>query len=384
MAVGGCLILVAVYYVGAPLLTAVLVDLPARANDPLWVKTVREGRIPESLDVDAASAWPEVHLMRGQTSRTEVVRILGEPVRDEPSLPHSLDRPQRDGVDVYQYDLWGNHNGPDRRWLVVHIDSDKEVLVDWGISGSVCGFCPHVFAFDGRWRLEGKMLAGCVGEQRTGTETLLLPRLTSVGGSLALRLANLAPETDYVMEASLAAVPLSDDEELDISATGDLVVWRPVQEIPLVLTAAADGTSVATVEIDPRSASDVLALEVRNTFAFESAMRHLFIDGRKSAHQPALTIDFGEGQLRAIDPPCETEAIWQTPSNSYAQCLSPMQQTALVFPGRVGRTRSDHRGARDMRSRCGGITTLQEQRSKGGEEPQFGGRVSAGGRLASL
>jgi len=231
-----------------------------------------------------------------------------------------------------------------------------------------------VFAFDGRWRLEGKMLAGCVGELRTGTDTLLLPRLTDRGGSLFVRLANLAPETDYVTHASLAAVPLSGDEELDISVTGGLVAWRPQREIPVALPPAVDGESVATVNLAPEAGSEIIVLEVRNTFAFETEMKRFFLEGMQPNHRPDLTVEFGNGRTEVIQPvgtkflrrvvvampkpsdhvtlraeggfwytrrlwlgtcrPCDAQIVWQKPLNSYSKRLSPMQQTELEFPGR--------------------------------------------------
>lgn len=272
-----------------------------QTNDAQWVKTIREGGIPKSVDVARAEHWLEINLTKGKTTKKEVLAIFGKPGRSGTTLPSDLDRPKRDDVDVYQYYLW---HGDSVNWscLVIHFDSKTDILVDWEISGSICGYCPHVFSFDNRWRLEGKMLAGSVGKQRAGTDTLLLPRLTARRNSLFVRLSNLAPEIDYVTEARLAAVPLGKGEELDISADGSLVVWRSQKQIPVELSPAVNGGFGITVNIDPETGSDVVVLEVRNTSAFETAMRRLFLEGKKEDRKTTLTIDFGHSRSTEIQP----------------------------------------------------------------------------------
>ena len=360
------------------------VSVSPRTNDAQWVTAVRDGGIPNSVDAASASSWLAENLTRGESTKKEVLAIFGEPGRSGTRLPSHLDRPERDDVAVYQYYLW-HHDGANWGCLVIHFDSKTDVLLDWEISHSICGYCPHVFAFDEQWRLEGKMLAGSVGKQKTGVDTLLLPRLTVRGNSLFVKLSNLAPEVDHVTEASLAAVFLNKGEELDISAAGNLVVWRPQRQLPVEFPPAANGASAITVDFDPKTGSDVIVLEVRNTFAFETAMRRLFLEGKKEVLKTTLTLDFGWNRLVEIQPvgtkflrrivvavPERTTGVtlraegdfwytrrlwlgtdgsyehvtaWQEPMDARPISLLPMEDTVLAFHG--------HRDTEDSTKRMG-------------------------------
>jgi hypothetical protein len=173
---------------------------PARADDPQWVRTIRQGGDCDSIDYAGIKTWLAENLDK-KTTRKDVLAVFGKLYSNK--TPYDLDRPERDSVTVYEYQFWGDNRG---YWyyLVFHFDAKTDLLIDSGLSMAICGYCPHVFAYGDRWRLEGKMLAGCVGEKRKGTDILVLPRLEARGGRLLVKLSNLAPEIDYVTQTSLA------------------------------------------------------------------------------------------------------------------------------------------------------------------------------------
>src|SRR5262249_28951447 len=155
------------------------------------------------------------------------------------------------------------------QWIVLDFDTKTDRLLRKGtkeVSGGICGFCPHVFAADAHgWRLEGKLLAGCVGEAAEGTDTLLLPRATAAGGVVRVRLCNLAQEIEYLDEARLGAVRLARDEELDVGNDGRPFVWLPSREL------RTEGAVPAEIRLPANAPNRVLVLEVRNTSAFEAS-----------------------------------------------------------------------------------------------------------------
>jgi len=348
---------------------------PARADDPQWVRAIREGGMLESVDHAEIEAWLAKNLDE-KTTRKDVLAVFGGPGNSDSGWPFDLDRPERDSVTVYQYRLrCGGH--ANWTFIVFHFDAKTGLLTDSGLTKLFCGYCPHVFAYGDRWRLEGKMLAGCVGEMRKGTDILVLPRLEARGGRLLVKLSNLAPEIDYVTQASLASVGLDGREHLDVSVSGRLVVWRSQEEIPLALPRAVNGASELTVNVDPAAGNDVVVLEVRNTAAFEAEMRQVFLAGKREDRKTTLTVGLAGDESVEIQPvgtkflrrvvvplPERTggitlkspgdfwftrrlwigkqadrkcAVIWRRPVDAKAIRLAPMEDAVLEFP--AGRER---------------------------------------------
>lgn len=265
-----------------------------------WIKALRQGSKTNSVKIKKVEAWLTKNLPKGKATQQDVAAALGRPEKGVNEWVETsrlnLDRPQRDNVELWQYTLV--EDSATGTYLVMHFDRGSHTLTDWEFSSWICGFCPHVFAFDGRWRLEGKMLAGCVGAERAGTDTLLLPRLQPRDGRLRVRLSNLAPETDHVSHAQLAAVPLAEGEELDITHAGNPTVWHAQQELPVDFSQTAE----VALPVNPNSGSDVLVLEVRNTRAFETEMRGVFLDGKKETAQTTLEVSFDGGKKSTSNP----------------------------------------------------------------------------------
>ncbi len=273
---------------------------PSRRPRPRSVKAlleaVREGRTPLDPDIQALSAWLSKAIVKGTTRRSDVVTLFGKHHKD-------LDRPDRDGVKTWEYYLGPRGSNANWYYLVFDFDAKTGIVVDWSISHAICGFCPHVFADDGRWRLEGKILAGRVGQEREGADALLLPRLRARDGRLRVMLANLAPETEYLDRVELGSVPLRPGEELDVSLDGQPVVWTPVREYSVRVHATEAGRAEATVEPEAvLRGGDVIVVEVRNTSAFEAAMRAAFLEHAGEPRQAALTVLFDQSNAAHVQP----------------------------------------------------------------------------------
>lgn len=261
------------------------------------LKPLREGRTPENPDVEAFKTWFARTVSKRKTTRAEVTAILGPHARN-------LDRPDRDGVKTYEYFLGPPGNSGRWYYLVVDFDASTDVLLDWGISCWICGYCPHVYARDhtGSWRLEGKLLAGCVGHRNAGTDVLVLPRLAGRGRDIRVMLANSAPEIEILERPELASVSLQDGEELDVTADGKLAVWKPLKESPVGLRSDGSGHVTATIVIDRGLKPDVAVLELKNTARFEAAMRNRILAGRNDFPSACLAVRHGGQRTHVVRP----------------------------------------------------------------------------------
>jgi hypothetical protein len=285
---------------GADELRAILADLRAawdsgKAVDEAWQRF--EG-------------WMAGNVVRERTTEADIVLYFG---RDF----HSLDRPPRDGIRTIEYHLYGN-NWTFDSYINFDIDSRSGILQDWDTLYAICGFCPHVLADDGRWRLEGKMLAGRLGRNREGPDTLLLPRLVPRDRRLVVRLANWAPETEYIDQVRLGVVPCEPGCEVDMDEEGRPYVWKELRAAELEAL-PQDGGDGWALSVDGPAAGRVIVLEGRNTGEFEAAMRKAVF--RPGATWPpaslALAFDNGGGHellpvgtkfLRRIVVPVPPEA----------------------------------------------------------------------------
>jgi hypothetical protein len=276
--------------------------------------------------------WLKQTIRPGWTTQQEVLDLLGSRCKD-------LDRPGRDGLFALEYDLAAmGIRGAQEEFLVFEFDRDR-VLEYSFMSLGICGFCPHVFADDGGWRLEGKLLAGCVGEQGEGSDTLLLPRATVRQGHVRLRLSNLAPEIEFLDAAALGSVPLAPHEELDADSVGRPFAWTPTRAIP----EAGRGGAMALGSGPDR----ILVLEVRNTAAFEHAMRDHFLGGAPEPAGSALRVTFDVGSafnLPAVGSKFLRRVVVPIPPEARAATLpgtNPLWQVRRVWLG-TGRIAAAH------------------------------------------
>ena len=100
-------------------------------------------------------------------TRADIVACFGK-------YPQDLDRPPRDGIQTVEYLLynWSSSGA----MVVFDFDPETGILQDWQISDWICGYCPHILASDGDWRLEGKNARRASREySRRAVDTLLLP-----------------------------------------------------------------------------------------------------------------------------------------------------------------------------------------------------------------
>jgi hypothetical protein len=236
--------------------------------------------------------WLGTVVTKGQSRRDDVICLLGE-------HHANLDRPQRDKLLTLQYELgdWGH-----TVYLVFHFDADTGFLTNWSISEAICGFCPHVFVYDGRWRLEGKLLAGCVGRHREGSDTLRLPRGQIRDGEVRLKLANLAPEIEYIDQVKLGCVFLKAGEELDVAPDGTPIAWRADRQVPGTLRLGASGQEKSTLQLAPGSINRVLVLEAFNTSQFETAMRESLLGKGSKIVSAGLRVRFDQGAAIEVEP----------------------------------------------------------------------------------
>jgi hypothetical protein len=238
--------------------------------------------------------WVKTAFVPGRTRYQEVVAILGK--------PQNLDRPARDREIVITYDLALDLGIPQRcigrnQFVMFYFDR-------WGVltgTGAVpaliiCGFCPHVYSDDGACRLEGKLLAGCVGARREGTDTLLLPRARERSGRVRVQLRNLAPEMEFIDQVLLGDVPLAAGQELDLGVDGQPFAWTPINEV------VVGQRGVPTIRLSAGSGDRVLVLEVRNNHDFEAAMRDSLLGETGQAVEANLTVRFDDGSSVEVPP----------------------------------------------------------------------------------
>jgi hypothetical protein len=239
--------------------------------------------------------WMSRHVIVGVTTQEQIIAIFGKDY-------HNLDRPARDDIVVLQFPPPSDATNCSW-WLIFHFDEKRSVLLAWDLhlDLGVCGFCPHILVDDGRWRLEGKMLAGCVGSQRESVDTLVLPRLSARQGQFKVRLANWAREIEYLDQVELGIVPLGLGEELDVDVLSRPIIWKARRQIDVPRNEAGDAAPVV-VPCDPGPAERVLVLEGRNTGTFETVMRKVFLENAPQPKEAALTLRWDNGTALELAP----------------------------------------------------------------------------------
>jgi hypothetical protein len=109
-------------------------------------------------------------------------------------------------------------------------------------------------------------------------------------------LANLAPEVEFIDSVALGYVRLDAREELDTDASGRPFAWTPARTLP------DTGDTERSVSLDGAAAGRVVVVEVRNTTAFETAMRGHLLDGTPEPVGTALAVGFDDGSFFALPP----------------------------------------------------------------------------------
>jgi hypothetical protein len=230
---------------------------------------------------------------RGQTTEADIFASFGKEY-------HDLDRPTRDGIRTISYFLYGDEYYGGN--VVFDFDSRTGILRDWQTSCWICGFCPHILSNDGRWRLEGKMLAGRIGAHREGPDTLLLPRLVPQNERLQVRLANWAPEVEYLDHLQLGVVPCEPGCEVDTDAQGRPYVWKELRPLEIGPPQKGGGREGWTVSVDEAKAGRVIVIEARNTGDFEKAMRKAVFNPGTPWPPADLTLRFDNGSVQKLLP----------------------------------------------------------------------------------
>jgi hypothetical protein len=242
---------------------------------------------------EAFEAWMANNVVRGRTTKAEVLLCFGRE-------PLDLDRPERDEVRTITYCLYGNWQIGG--YLVFDFDPPTTILQDWHTYSAVCGFCPHILAHDGRWRLEGKMLAGRIGLSREGSDTLLLPRLVPQNRRFRIRLANWAPETEYLDQVQLGMVPCKPDCEVDMDGEGKIYVWKEARKLQIETIREESGRYEWTVSVGEPEVGRVVVLELRNTGEFETAMRKAVFTPGAQWPSANFCLAFDDGSRQELQP----------------------------------------------------------------------------------
>jgi hypothetical protein len=253
--------------------------------------------------------WMARNVVRGRTTEEDIIFCFGKD-----SL--NLDRPKRDAIRTIEFPLDKRISLKYRRpeavqpiefnvgdyFVVFDFDSQTGILEDWQISFGVCGYCPHVFANDGQWRLEGKMLAGRIGLAREGPDTLLLPRLVRQNHRLRIRLANWAPEVEYLDQVQLGVVPCQQDCEVDMDEAGHPYVWKETRTALIKSVPESAGRDGWIISVGEPESGRVIVLEARNTGAFEKAMRQVVFRPGNRWPPANLALGFDRGGNQQFAP----------------------------------------------------------------------------------
>ncbi len=236
--------------------------------------------------------WLFSVIEKNRTSGDDIIAILGPHIID-------LDRPDRDSILTKQYfmgDSWISLT------LVIDLDPGSNVITDWSISYAFCGYCPHIFSFDCNWRLEGKMLAGCMGSDQEGIDTIRLPRLVAQDDQLRIRISNLAPEIEHIDQVLLGSVQLSLSEELDVSFDGRPYIWTPVDDRGRELEQESKLSAEYSIVLGDGPENRVAVFEFRNTSAFEKSMRDFVFGRRFNPISAEIHLQFDNGKSLDLKP----------------------------------------------------------------------------------
>src|SRR5207253_524021 len=90
---------------------------------------------------------------------------------------------------------------------------------------------------------------------------------------LGIRLANWAPEREYLDQVQLGVVPCEPGCEVDMDGEGRPYVWMEMRTLEIAPIRDGVGRDGWTLSVGELGEGRVIVLEARNTGEFERAMR---------------------------------------------------------------------------------------------------------------
>ncbi|HYV35282.1 MAG TPA: hypothetical protein VE988_06235 [Gemmataceae bacterium] len=314
--------------------------------------------------------WLNANFIPGKTTLTDVESLMGNKYLN-------LDRPDRDDVLTVQFsldDVAGRKIILDFTRLqksesspidgIFNAKNDPRVLekgFEFGFQ--ICGFCPHILVDADGWRLDGKMLAGAIGERRESVDTLVLPRAHARQGKVQVKLANWAPEIEILDQVELGVVAAQPGEQLDFDGNGGAYLWRENQTIPCSAPKTRGGRDYWRLKLASGQGSAVLVLELRNTEMFQDTAKQSYLRdeepqadliveglnniaikpiGTKFFRRVVIPVSAGVSEIRLSSPAGMwwVRRAWEGSGKSASMCwVSPSQNNsaAAALQNRDGR-----------------------------------------------
>lgn len=260
-------------------------------------KEVTKGKVHPNDKDELFEAWLKKKFQSRAVTFAEVCELLGKPIVN-------LDRPKTENQISYQ---WSIHHHTDREmqldvndfWMLymdfsIPADPNKATLIDLnavGVSVAICGFCPHILVPSTdpsvSWHLEGKMLAGRIGQNNSGQDLLVLPRF--LNQSQMVIISNPAPEIEYLNSVNLGRVIVDHDQQIDVGIDHKVYSWKDKGKIK--------------PECPISEGSNLLILSLRNTSSFERSMRKSVSKGNFTPLENSdLICQFDTGEIHKISP----------------------------------------------------------------------------------
>jgi len=129
-----------------------------------------------------------------------------------------------------------------------------------------------------------------------------MPRVVGRDGQVKVKVANVAPEIEFIDQVELGRVPLAEREQLDVGHDGVPYAWQPVHELAPMFGTNSDGRRFCEVDLGRHSRNDVVVLEVRNTSTFEKVMRQFVLRGGEEPKATEIELQFDGGSTIDIEP----------------------------------------------------------------------------------
>ena len=120
---------------------------------------------------------------------------------------------------------------------------------------------------------------------------LAVAALVRTDQSLRIRLANWAPEMEYIDQVRLGVVPCDSGLEVDMDGEGQPYVWKETHRVELEPARHDAGCDGWMLSVGDPEAGRVIVLEARNTGEFERAMRKFVF--KSDAVWPCASLDLG-------------------------------------------------------------------------------------------
>ncbi len=259
--------------------------------------------------------WLDQNLAPGKTTLTDVQQLFGADYLN-------LDRPDRDDILTIQYPIDGlagkklvldfTKQAPSEHWLFgrTYTSSKQGAFDFWCLQGrpefsfAICGYCPHILVDADGWRLDGKILAGAIGPNRERSDTLVLPRARVRHEMVHVKLANWAPEVEYLDQLELGFVASQTGEDLDFDASGAAYLWQRKDTVQFAGPDARADRDHWQLKFDAQQRPELIVLEVRNTEKFQNLARECY----SCNEEPAADLQV-DGARPVVIPPVGTKFL---------------------------------------------------------------------------